>query len=47
VWVLLDGKPFLYGRDPTPDQPVDRIGFLGGWGGAQVLCRVRIRLGEP
>jgi len=43
LWVLYDGKPFLFGRDPTPDVRVDRIGFLGGWGGAQVIHRVRLR----
>jgi hypothetical protein len=42
--VLLDGKPFIYGRDPTPAAEVDRLGFLGGWGGAQAIYRVRLRL---
>jgi len=44
IWVLLDGKPFIYGRDPAPDEAVDRLGFLGGWGGAQAIYRVRVRL---
>lgn len=44
LWVLYDGKPFLFGRDPTPDVRVHRIGFLGGWGGAQVIHRVRLRV---
>lgn len=44
VWVLMDGKPFLYAKDPTPSAKVDRIGFLGGWGGAQTLHRVRWKL---
>jgi len=43
LWVLYDGRAFLFGRDPTPDARVDRIGFLGGWGGAQVIHRVRLR----
>lgn len=44
LWVLLDGKPFLFGRDPTPDVRINRLGFLGGWGGAQRLYKVRVRV---
>lgn len=44
LWVLLDGRPFIFGKDPKPDAVVDRLGFLGGWGGAQVIHRVRLRL---
>ena len=43
LWVLYDGKPFIHGRDPKPDAVVARIGFLGGWAGAQTIYRVRYR----
>ncbi len=43
LWVLYNGKPFMYGRDPNPDATVSRYGFLGGWGGAQRIWRVRLR----
>jgi hypothetical protein len=43
VWLMLDGKPVAYAADPTPDMRVNRIGFIGGWGGNQTLYRARIR----
>lgn len=44
LWVLYDGKPFMYGSDPNPEAVVDRLGFLGGWDGEQALFRVRYRV---
>jgi hypothetical protein len=44
LWVLYDGKPFIFGRDPEPALTVQRLGFLGGWGGAQAIYKVRMRL---
>ncbi|NLI01005.1 MAG: hypothetical protein GX446_16105, partial [Chthonomonadales bacterium] len=44
LWVLYDGKPIIHGRDPNPQAVVTRLGFLGGWGGAQAIYRVRYRV---
>jgi hypothetical protein len=43
LWVLYDGKPYIHGADPNPEAEVTRLGFLGGWGGAQAIRRVRVR----
>ncbi|HSV74460.1 MAG TPA: fibronectin type III domain-containing protein [Chthonomonadales bacterium] len=43
LWLLYDGKPLVRADDPAPDRAVNRLGFLGGWGGRQVIHRVRIR----
>jgi hypothetical protein len=43
LWVLYDGKPYIHGADPNPGAEVTRLGFLGGWGGAQAIRRVRVR----
>ncbi len=47
LWALLDGKPFLHGRDHDPAAAIDRLGFLGGWDGAQRIYRVLVRLDGP
>jgi hypothetical protein len=46
LWLLYDGKPLLWAPDTQPQRRVHRLGFLGGWGGAQVLYRIRLR-GQP
>jgi len=43
LWLLTDGKPLVRADDPSPDRVVTRLGFLGGWGGKQVIHRVRLR----
>lgn len=43
LWLLCDGKPVAWARDPEPERRVGRIGFLGGWGGRQVIYQARIR----
>jgi len=42
LWLLYDGKPLVWASDPQPDRRINRIGFLGGWGGEQVIYRARI-----
>ncbi len=45
VWLLVDGKPVVFAIDPSPQAIVDRLAILGGYGGAQVVHEVRLRLG--
>ncbi len=47
VWFIVDGKPTIYSVDPSPNAIVDRIGVLGGYGGAQTIYEIRYRLGGP
>lgn len=43
VWLLVDGKPVVWAIDPNPKALVDRIGVLGGYGGDQIVHRIRLR----
>lgn len=43
VWVLWNGRPILWAKDPTPGALVDRLAILGGYGGHQVVHEVRYR----
>ena len=44
VWVLFDGKPILYTVDSNPKAVIDRLAVLGGYGGAQVVHEIRVRM---
>ncbi|MFN3648397.1 MAG: fibronectin type III domain-containing protein [Armatimonadota bacterium] len=45
LWLLLDGNPVLWAADPQPTRKIDRLAFIGGYGGAQVLHEMRIKTG--
>ncbi len=44
LWVLFDGKPILWAADPDPKKPIVRLAVIGGYGGAQVVHEIRIRI---
>ncbi|MFG0284793.1 MAG: fibronectin type III domain-containing protein [Phycisphaerales bacterium JB039] len=43
IWGLWDGECILWSYDPRPQQVVDRLAVLGGYGGAQVVHEIRLR----
>lgn len=43
LWVLLDGKPILYGRDPQPKTPITKLAVLGGHMNGQKVRMLRYR----
>lgn len=43
VWVLWDGRPVIWAKDPDAQKVVDRLAVLGGYDGAQVVHEVRVR----
>lgn len=47
VWMLFDGRPVMVAPDPRPEQVVDRLAAIGGYGGDQVVRELRIRLHPP
>ncbi len=45
IWVLWNGEPILYARDPNPKQPIETLALIGGYGGRQRVYEIRHRTG--
>ncbi len=43
VWLIVDGKPLIYGPDPTPQMVLSRVAVIGGYGGRQKVYEIRVR----
>lgn len=43
LWLFYDDELISGVKDPNPARQVNRVGFLGGWGGNQSIFKVRLR----
>jgi hypothetical protein len=43
LWLMVDGKPVVYTRDPNPKAVIDRLAIIGGYNGNQIVHEVRVR----
>lgn len=44
VWLIFDGRPIVWARDPSPKTTIERLAVIGGYGAAQVVREIRYRL---